>query len=213
MTCEKRATHAILTHALLEVSDDVLTIDCDRSRRHVRTAVTVRRGRGRDGSTTVNVKRLLDMLKTVNAKSDCNARDRRARDSRHVRKHGCHHPHAAVDGLSDVSRGRRTGQRCTIAYSALRTLIGPYTLRRVDRGDASTAPGALLKPSRRSRVEMVATDGHRLAVAHAERRPHNGRTHGRQAVLACLLIPSKALDLGSEDGSGEGCRDHVPDWH
>ena len=164
---EKRATHQILTNVLLEVVEDRLSLtatDLDTTF-HSEIPVTVKTG----GSVTVPAKRLYDVVRELPADAELRIK---VLENNHVQLE-CKSPKLRIrlNGLPSTEYPTRPepggGPVLLLTFGSLRRMVQKVRFAVSTEEMRLQLQGALLKP-RGSSVEMVATDGHRLAVVEVD---------------------------------------------
>lgn len=182
--------HAILSHVHLAVDAGALTISGTDLDVTYRASVWDVDGAPReDGAITVSAKRLMDVCKglpkgaEITLATTADGRLRVTSGSMDLTLETLPATDYPVTPCVD------SGPMLSLTYASMRQLIARTRFAVSTEGMRLQLQGVLLKPRGPwlSSVEMVATDGHRLAVAHVDNAcVEDG--------FPATLIPSKALD-------------------
>lgn len=195
---ERRTTHQILGNVLLEVRDSRLTLtatDLDTTFVSEIQATSVKS----EGAVTVPARRLYDVLRDLPAEAEISLK---VLENHHV-SFSCKEPKIRIrlNGLpaSDYPTRPETGQGPTLSLSfgALRRMVDKVRFAVSTEEMRLQLQGALLKTKSGGTAEMVATDGHRLALVEIEGVKAD-------AGFEPVLVSKKILDeLGKLDAGDD----------
>lgn len=195
---ERRTTHQILGNVLLEVRDTRMTLtatDLDTTFVSEIAATTVKS----EGAVTVPARRLYDVLRDLPAEAEIGLK---VLENHHVAL-TCKEPKIRIrlNGLpaSDYPTRPEAGRgpALSLSFGALRRMVDKVRFAVSTEEMRLQLQGALLKVRSGGTAEMVATDGHRLALVEVE-----GVT--ADAGFEPVLVSKKILDeLGKLDAGDE----------
>jgi DNA polymerase-3 subunit beta len=195
---ERRTTHQILGNVLLEVRDSRLTLtatDLDTTFVSEIQATSVKS----EGAVTVPARRLYDVLRDLPAEAEISLK---VLENHHV-SFSCKEPKIRIrlNGLpaSDYPTRPETGHGPTLSLSfgALRRMVDKVRFAVSTEEMRLQLQGALLKTKSGGTAEMVATDGHRLALVEIEGVKAD-------AGFEPVLVSKKILDeLGKLDAGDD----------
>jgi DNA polymerase III subunit beta len=194
---EKRTTHQILTNVLLEAKDGRLTLpatDLDTTLLSEIQPVTIKT----PGAVTAPARRLYDVVRDLPANAELKLK---VLENHHVSLE-CKEPKLRIrlNGLAATDYPTRPeaagGPVLSLSFGALRRMVEKVRFAVSTEEMRLQLQGALLKAKGDS-VEMVATDGHRLALVDVDGVKVDS---GFEPVL----VSKKILDeLGKLDASDE----------
>jgi DNA polymerase-3 subunit beta len=194
---EKRTTHQILTNVLLEAKDGRLTLtatDLDTTLLSEIQPVTIKT----PGAVTAPARRLYDVVRDLPANAELKLK---VLENHHVSLE-CKEPKLRIrlNGLAATDYPTRPeaagGPVLSLSFGALRRMVEKVRFAVSTEEMRLQLQGALLKAKGDS-VEMVATDGHRLALVEVDGVKVDS---GFEPVL----VSKKILDeLGKLDASDE----------
>jgi DNA polymerase-3 subunit beta len=194
---EKRTTHQILTNVLLEAKDGRLTLtatDLDTTLLSEIQPVTIKT----PGAVTAPARRLYDVVRDLPANAELKLK---VLENHHVSLE-CKEPKLRIrlNGLAATDYPTRPeaagGPALSLSFGALRRMVEKVRFAVSTEEMRLQLQGALLKAKGDS-VEMVATDGHRLALVEVDGVKVDS---GFEPVL----VSKKILDeLGKLDASDE----------
>ena len=196
---EKRSTIPILSNVLLKAADDRLQIAATDLDVTILSSTAARVTT--PGGVTIEAKRLFDVVRSL------------PDDDVHMTLQDNHSmliesgtakfrllglPAADYPTLPTVN----VADAYSIALDELKTMVGKVKFAITHEETRFQLNGALLKVQS-AKMEMVATDGHRMALINF---PKGGNGKGRKGTDLTILIPRKALDEilrleGGEDGT------------
>ena len=195
---ERRTTHQILGNVLLDGRDSRLTLtatDLDTTFVSEIQPVTVKS----PGAVTVSARRLYDIVRELPAAADLRLK---VLENHHVSIE-CKEPKLRIrlNGLAASDYPTRPeaagGASLTLGFGTLRRMVDKIRFAVSTEEMRLQLQGALLKAKASGTAEMVATDGHRLAVVEVE--GVNAET-GFEPVL----VSKKILDeLGKLDAGDD----------
>ena len=195
---ERRTTHQILGNVLLEVRDSRLTLtatDLDTTFVSEIQATSVKS----EGAVTVPARRLYDVLRDLPAEAEISLK---VLENHHV-SFSCKEPKIRIrlNGLpaSDYPTRPETGHGPTLSLSfgALRRMVDKVRFAVSTEEMRLQLQGALLKTKSGGTAEMVATDGHRLALVEIDGVKAD-------AGFEPVLVSKKILDeLGKLDAGDD----------
>lgn len=194
---ERRTTHQILTNVLLEARDGKLTLtatDLDTTFLSEVDGVSVKAA----GAVTAPARKLYDVVRDLPAAADIKLK---VLDNHHVQL-DCKEPKLRIrlNGLPASDYPTRpeagNGPALTLSFGALRRMVEKVRFAVSTEEMRLQLQGALLKAKGDS-VEMVATDGHRLALVEVDGAKV-------ESGFEPVLVSKKVLDeLGKLDASEE----------
>lgn len=192
---ERRTTHQILTNVLLEAREGKLTLtatDLDTTFLSELDGVAVKSS----GAVTAPARRLFDVVRDLPASADVKLK---VLDNHHVQL-DCKEPKLRIrlNGLPASDYPTRpeagTGPSLTLSFGALQRMVEKVRFAVSTEEMRLQLQGALLK-AKNGNVEMVATDGHRLALVEVDGAKVDS---GFEPVL----VSKKVLDeLGKVDAT------------
>jgi DNA polymerase-3 subunit beta len=195
---EKRTTHQILSNVLLEAKDGRLTLtatDLDTTLLSDLQPVSVKSA----GAVTAPARRLYDVVRELPAAAEIRLR---VLENHHVSLE-CKEPKLRIrlNGLPAGDYPTRPeaagGPSATLSFGALRRMVDKVRFAVSTEEMRLQLQGALLKVKPGGTAEMVATDGHRLALVEVD-----GVT--AEAGFEPVLVSKKILDeLGKLDAGSE----------
>lgn len=194
---EKRTTHQILTNVLLEANDGRLTLTAtDLDTTFVTELAT--QSLKSPGAVTAPARRLYDVLRELPSGADVKLK---VLENHHVEL-DCRNPKLRIrlNGLPATDYPTRPeaagGPVLSLSFGALRRMVEKVRFAVSTEEMRLQLQGALLKVKPNS-VEMVATDGHRLALVEVE----EAKT---ETGFEPVLVSKKVLDeLTKLDASDE----------
>lgn len=192
---ERRTTHQILTNVLLEAREGKLTLtatDLDTTFLSELDGVSVKSA----GAVTAPARRLFDVVRDLPASADVKLK---VLDNHHVQL-DCKEPKLRIrlNGLPASDYPTRpeagNGPSLTLSFGALQRMVEKVRFAVSTEEMRLQLQGALLK-AKGGNVEMVATDGHRLALVEVDGAKVDS---GFEPVL----VSKKVLDeLGKVDAT------------
>lgn len=195
---EKRTTHQILTNVLLEAEDGQLSLtatDLDTTFHSAIPAVSMKTA----GAVTAPARRLYDVVRELPPNAELSLR---VLENHHVVLE-CKEPKLRIrlNGLPATDYPTRPepagGPALGLTFGALRRMVEKVRFAVSIEEMRLQLQGALLKAKGGGTVEMVATDGHRLAVVEVDGA-------NVEAGFEPVLVSKKILDeLGRLDASDE----------
>ena len=195
---ERRTTHQILGNVLLEVRDSRLTLtatDLDTTFVSEIQASSVKS----EGAVTVPARRLYDVLRDLPSEAEISLK---VLENHHVSL-SCKEPKIRIrlNGLPASDYPTRPeaglGPTLTLSFGALRRMVDKVRFAVSTEEMRLQLQGALLKTKSGGTAEMVATDGHRLALVEV------GGVKA-DAGFEPVLVSKKILDeLGKLDAGDE----------
>jgi DNA polymerase-3 subunit beta len=193
---ERRTTHQILGNVLLEARDSRLTLtatDLDTTFVSDVEVTSLKSG----GAVTVPARRLYDVLRDLPAAAEIGLK---VLENHHVVV-TCKDPKIRIrlNGLPATDYPTRPeageGPTLTLTFGALRRMVEKVRFAVSTEEMRLQLQGALLKTKTAGTAEMVATDGHRLALVEVEGAKADAAFDG-------VLVSKKILDeLGKMDVS------------
>ena len=195
---ERRTTHQILGNVLLEVRESKLTLtatDLDTTFVSEVDAKSVKS----TGAVTVPARRLYDVLRDLPSEAEISLK---VLENHHVAI-SCKDPKLRIrlNGLPATDYPTRPeagdGPTLVLSFGALRRMVDKVRFAVSTEEMRLQLQGALLKTKTGGTAEMVATDGHRLALVEVEGVKADAGFEG-------VLVSKKILDeLGKLDASEE----------
>lgn len=195
---ERRTTHQILGNVLLDARDSRLTLtatDLDTTFVSEIQPVTVKTG----GAVTVPARRLYDVVRDLPASAEIGIK---VLENHHVTL-SCKEPKLRIrlNGLPASDYPTRPeaggGPTLTLTFGALRRMVEKVRFAVSTEEMRLQLQGALLKAKTTGTAEMVATDGHRLALVEID----GVKT---DAGFEPVLVSKKILDeLGKFDAADD----------
>ncbi len=195
---ERRTTHQILGNVLLDARDSRLTLtatDLDTTFVSEIQPVTVKTG----GAVTVPARRLYDVVRDLPAAAEIGIK---VLENHHVTL-SCREPKLRIrlNGLAASDYPTRPeaggGPTLTLTFGALRRMVEKVRFAVSTEEMRLQLQGALLKAKASGTAEMVATDGHRLALVEIDGVKAD-------AGFEPVLVSKKILDeLGKLDAADE----------
>ncbi len=193
---ERRTTHQILGNVLLDARDSRLTLtatDLDTTFVSEIQPVTVKTG----GAVTVPARRLYDVVRDLPAAAEIGIK---VLENHHVTL-SCREPKLRIrlNGLAASDYPTRPeaggGPTLTLTFGALRRMVEKVRFAVSTEEMRLQLQGALLKAKASGTAEMVATDGHRLALVEIDGVKAD-------AGFEPVLVSKKILDeLGKLDAA------------
>jgi DNA polymerase-3 subunit beta len=195
---ERRTTHQILGNVLLEARDGRLMLtatDLDTTFVSEIAATSIKTA----GAVTVPARRLYDVLRDLPASSEISLK---VLENHHI-SITCKEPKLRIrlNGLPASDYPTRPegggGPTLTLSYGTLRRMVDKVRFAVSTEEMRLQLQGALLKTKAGGTAEMVATDGHRLALVEVEGVK-------AEAGFEAVLVSKKILDeLGKLDVDNE----------
>ncbi len=195
---ERRTTHQILGNVLLEARDSRLTLtatDLDTTFVSEIGATSIKSA----GAVTVPARRLYDVLRDLPASSEISLK---VLENHHI-SITCREPKLRIrlNGLPASDYPTRPegggGPTLTLTYGILRRMVDKVRFAVSTEEMRLQLQGALLKTKAGGTAEMVATDGHRLALVEVDGVK-------AEAGFEAVLVSKKILDeFGKLDADNE----------
>jgi DNA polymerase III subunit beta len=196
---EKRSTIPILSNVLLKAADDRLQIAATDLDVTILSSTAARVTT--PGGVTIEAKRLFDVVRSLPDEDvHMNLQDNNSMliESGTAKFRLLGLPAEDYPTLPTVN----VADAYSISLDELKTMVGKVKFAITHEETRFQLNGALLKVQS-AKMEMVATDGHRMALINF---PKGGNGKGRKGGDLTILIPRKALDEilrleGGEDGT------------